>query len=233
MVITIQKMIEVGVHIGHFKRQWNPEMIPYIYTEKNRIHIIDVVQTYFHLLNAAKFLFDSSAQGKTVLFVGTKKQISKLVKKMACQCNSFFVTERWLGGLLTNWPTIQKSISKLNDLEKQCQNLSYLQQSKKEISKLKKKKDRLEKYLGGLKKMPSPPDIVIIIDQQQELTAVQECNKLGIRSVTILDTNGDPNLADLFIPANDDSITSLYFILNELSKCILKGQKKFCNKISK
>jgi len=229
MVITLQQMIQAGLHIGHFSHQWNPKMIPYIYKEKNSIHIIDLVQTYFYLQKALHFLYNSTAQGKTILFVGTKKQVSKLVERTANQCNSFFVTERWLGGLLTNWLTVQKSISKLALLENQKRKIDNLQLSKKEISRLKKKKDRLEKYLGGLKNMTSLPDIVIIIDQQREITAVQECQKLGIRSITILDTNGDPNLADLFIPGNDDSIAALNLILNELSQCIILGQRKFKN----
>ena len=227
MAIDIKTMIQKGVHFGHAKQTWNPKMIPYIYTEQNNIHIIDLIQTYIHLKQASKFLATATAQGKTILFVGTKRQAAKLVIKIAKQCNSFFVTERWLGGLLTNWLTVRRSISKLNKLELREQNKSFLGLSKKEIIKFKKERDRLNKYLGGLKKMVSLPDIVIIIDQKKEINAVLECRKLGIRSITILDTNGDPTLADLFIPANDDSVTSLNFILNEFLKYIKYGQKKF------
>lgn len=227
MAINLQKMIQAGLHIGHSTYQWNPKMIPYIYTEKNNIHIIDLIQTYFYLNKALQFLYESTAEGKTVLFVGTKKQVSKLVEKIAYQCNSFFVTERWLGGLLTNWLTVQKSISKLAYLEKQHKMIDSLQLSKKEIARLKKKRDRLNKHLGGLRNMASPPDIVIILDQQHEITAVHECKKLGVRTITILDTNGDPSLADFFIPSNDDSITALNLILNEFSKSISLGKKKF------
>lgn len=229
MIINIETMIEKGLHFGHSRRTWNPKMSPYIYTEQNNIHIIDLVQTYSHLKKSLKFLADSTAQGKKVLFVGTKKQASKLVAETAYKCNSFFVNERWLGGLLTNWSNIHKSILKLNEIELQEKNNFFSKLSKKEIIKLKKKKGRLEKYLGGLKKMINLPDIVIIIDQKRELNAVLECQKLGIRSITILDTNGDPSLADLFIPANDDSIASLNFVLNEFSKYIQYGQKKFRN----
>ena len=229
MSISIKTLINKGLHFGHPKRAWNPKMTPYIYTEQNNIHIIDLIQTYSHLRQTLKFLADSTAQGKTLLFVGTKKQASKLVAETAKKCNSFFVNERWLGGLLTNWFTIRKSISKLKEIEIQEKNNLFLNLSKKEIIKIKKEKERLEKYLGGVKKMLHLPDIVIIIDQQREINAVLECQKLGIRSITILDTNGDPSLADLFIPANDDSITSLNFILNEFLKYIQYGQKKFNN----
>lgn len=227
MKISIKTMIQKGVHFGHPLQAWNPRMTPYIYAEKNNIHIIDLIQTYFHLKQALNFLLNSAAQGKTILFVGTKRQASKLVINIAKQCNSFFVTERWLGGLLTNWLTVHKSILKLNKLELQEKNKSFLDLPKKEIVKLRKEKDRLNKYLGGLKKMSSLPDVVVIIDQQREMNAVLECRKLGIPNITILDTNGDPALADLFIPANDDSITALSFILNEFLKHIRYGQKKF------
>ena len=220
-------MIQNGLHFGHSRQAWNPKMTPYIYMESNNIHIIDLIQTYSHLKQVLQFLANSAAQGKVILFVGTKRQSSKLVSKIAKSCQSFFVTERWLGGLLTNWSTVQKSIVKLNDLEFQERNNSFDGLPKKEIIKLKKEKNRLNKYLGGLKQMKSLPDILIIIDQKKEINAVLECKKLGIRSITILDTNGDPSLADLFVPANDDSITSLNFILEEFLKYIQYGQRKF------
>lgn len=227
MSITIKTMIQKGLHFGHSRQSWNPKMTPYIYMESNNIHIIDLIQTYSHLKHILRFLANSTAQGKTILFVGTKRQSSKLVTQIAQNCNSFFVTERWLGGLLTNWTTVQKSISKLNELELQEKTNSFQGLPKKEIIKLKKEKNKLNKYLGGLKKMKSLPDILIIIDQKKEINAVSECKKLGIRSITILDTNGDPTLADLFVPANDDSITALSFILEEFLKYIKYGQKKF------
>lgn len=229
MVINIETMLQKGLHFGHSRQAWNPKMTPYIYTEQNNIQIIDLIQTYSHLRQILKFLAESTAQGKKILFVGTKRQASKLVAETALKCDSFFVNERWLGGLLTNWITVRKSIHKLNEIETQEKNNFFSKLSKKEVIKLKKEKERLEKYLGGLKQMIVLPDIVIIIDQKREINAVLECQKLGIRSITILDTNGDPSLADLFIPANDDSISSLNFILTEFSKYIQHGQKKFNN----
>lgn len=226
MVINIQTMVQKKLHFGHLRQSWNPKMGSYIYKEKNGVHIIDLVQTYSHLKQILKFLMNSTAQGKKILFVGTKRQASKLVIQTAQKCNSFFVTERWLGGLLTNWSTVRQSILKLNELEAQEKNNYFSKLPQKEATKLKKEKEKLNKYLGGLKKMVSLPDIVIIIDQKREINAVLECQKLGIRNITILDTDGDPSLADLFIPANDDSITSLSFILDEFLKYISYGQKK-------
>ena len=224
---TLQKMIQAGVHFGHPKDQWNPKMLPYIYKEKNGIHIIDIVQTWFYLKKISKFLEDACSQGKQILFVGTKKQASKIIQSTAIESDSFFVNERWLGGLLTNWTTIQKSILKLNSLQK---NENFQNFSKKEKVKLEKQKQRLEKYIGGLKTMNKLPDIVIIIGQQKELNAVKECRKLGIRTITLLDTNCNPLLADLFIPANDDSISSIKLIITELAKSIKNGHSIYQQK---
>lgn len=223
MIINIDEMLKNGVHFGHQSKKWNPKMAPYIYAEKNGIHIIDLVQTYFFLKKVSNFLINEAAQGKTFLFVGTKKQASRLIAKVALNCDSFYINQRWLGGMLTNWKTIKISIEKLNQL----QNLQLTNYSKKEIANLKKEKEQLQKYLGGLKNMTSIPDVVIIIGQPEELNAVRECKKLGLRSVTILDTDCDPTLADLFVPANDDSVASLQIILNQFVDSIKKGQKKY------
>jgi small subunit ribosomal protein S2 len=223
MITKIDEMVKTGVHFGHQAKKWNPKMAPYIYAEKNGIHIIDLIQTYFFLKNIVNFLTSEAAQGKKFLFVGTKKQASRLIAKVALSCDSFYVNQRWLGGMLTNWKTIKTSIDKLNQL----QNLDYSNYSKKEIANFKKEKERLQKYLGGLKNMGSIPDVVIIVGQPDELNAVRECQKLGLRSVTILDTDCDPTLADLFVPANDDSVASLQLILSEFVEAIKKGQKQY------
>jgi len=224
---NLEMMVEAGVHFGHPKQQWNPKMLPYIYKEKNGTHIIDIIQTYFYLKKVSKFVETSAAQGRKFLFVGTKKQTAPLIKQAATQSNMFFVNQRWLGGLLTNWSTLKNSISKLNAL----QNIDNLViSSKKEKVRLEKIRDRLEKYIGGLKNMKDMPDIVIIIGQQKELNAVRECRKIGLRTITVLDTNCNPAIADLFIPANDDSISSIKYILDELSASIQKGQNFLKNK---
>jgi small subunit ribosomal protein S2 len=222
---TIKKMIYAGMHFGHQKKNWNPKMAPYIYTERNGIHIIDLIQTYIHFQQVCLFLTQSAAEGKTFLFVGTKKQGAKLVAKAALRCDSFYVNQRWLGGMLTNWKTIQTSLVKLIELERKEITGELFNYSKKETAMLLKEKERLLKYLGGLKGMTKLPDVVIIVGQTEEIHAVYECKKLGISSVTILDTDCDPSLADLFIPANDDSIASLQFILTGFLESIKKGQK--------
>ena len=223
---TIHQMLNAGIHFGHAKHQWNPKMLPYIYKEKNGTHIIDIIQTWFYLNKVKQFLETSASQGKKILFVGTNRQTAHLIQQAASDSNMFFVNRRWLGGLLTNWTTLQQSIQKLNHLQN-IHNLSI--SSKKEKVKLEKKRQRLEKYMGGLKNMHQLPDIVLIVGQQREMNAVRECHKMGLRTITILDTNCNPNLADLFIPANDDSISSVKFILDELADAIRKGQKGFKN----
>ena len=227
MSITIDEMAQVGMHFGHQARKWNPKMAPYIYTERNGIHIIDLIQTYSYLFKVNKFLLEAASQGKSFLFVGTKKQASRLVAKTALQCNSFFVNQRWLGGMLTNWKTIKASINKLNELERLEKTGELNNLPKKEASVSRKEKERLQKYLGGLKNMVTLPDIVIIIGQTEEINAVAECKKLGLPTVTILDTDCDPTLANFFIPANDDSVASLQLILNEFLVSIKKGQSNF------
>lgn len=222
---TIKKMIYAGMHFGHQKKNWNPKMAPYIYTERNGIHIIDLIQTYTYFQQVCSFLTQAASENKTFLFVGTKKQGAKLVAKAALRCDSYYVNQRWLGGMLTNWQTIKTSLNKLVELEKKETTGEFLNYSKKEAASLIKEKERLQKYLGGLKGMKKLPDVVIIVGQTEEIHAVYECKKLGISSVTILDTDCDPSLADLFIPANDDSIASLQFILTGFLECIKKGQK--------
>ncbi len=230
MPITLEQMVKAGMHLGHQTKKWNPKMKPYIYTQRDNIHLIDLIQTYVHLNHVSKFLTESTSIGKTVLFVGTKKQFSQLVAKAALKCNSFYVNEKWLGGMLTNWQTIVLSTKKLKYLETQEQKGFLNKLPKKETARLTKEKEKLEKYLGGMKNMDHIPDIVIIIGQTEELNALKECNKLGIRSITILDTDCDPSLTDLIIPANDDSMPSIQLLLDEFVDAIKKGQDIFIRK---
>ena len=227
MIKSIDEMAQVGMHLGHQARKWNPKMAPYIYTQRNGIHIIDLIQTYSHLKEVSQFLTKSASEGKTFLFVGTKKQATRLIAKTALQCDSFFVNQRWLGGMLTNWKTIKTSITHLGLLEWKQKTGEFEKLPKKEAANRKKEIEKLRKYLGGLKAMYSRPDIVIIVGQPEEMNAVRECQKLGIPTVTILDTDCDPSLADLFVPANDDSIASLRLILNQFLHDIQTGQKRF------
>lgn len=225
MNLSLEQMVKAGMHFGHQARKWNPKMAPYIYGERNGIHLIDLVQTFSKLNEAKKFLTEQTSQGKTVLFVGTKNQASRLIAKAAIESNFFYVNHRWLGGMLTNWKTIRTSLSNLEKLEQRDNSGELDLLPKKEAANLKKLKDRLTKYLGGLKGMSRIPDVVIILGQPDEITAVYECQRLGIRSITVLDTDCDPSLADLFIPANDDSVTSIQLILNELVSSINSGRE--------
>nr|AYC64631.1 ribosomal protein S2 [Halimeda minima] len=235
---TVQQMMSAGVHFGHKKK--NSKMIPYIYTEKDDLQIIDLLQTYKYLKNASQFLFNACQNGQQVLFVGTKKHIAKCVEQRAVECNSWYINKRWLGGLLTNLSMMSLNFSETRlPLAPSFVTMrgpsppAPKGSTKKEVARMERRKKRLQKYLGGVQTMSKLPDIVIIIGQQKEINAVRECQKCKIPNLTILDTNCDPSLTDLFIPANDDSLASVNFILNELSKAIKEGKKKFQKKYVK
>lgn len=230
MAITLEQMVQAGMHLGHPARKWNPKMKPFIYTEKDSIHLIDLIKTYVHLNYVCKFLTKSSSNGKKILFVGTKKQASNLIAETALNCNSFYVNEKWLGGMLTNWKTVYLSTKKLKNLEIQEKKGLFNKLPKKEAANLIKKKEKLNKYLGGMKNMEVLPDIVIIIGQHEEINALKECNKLGIRSISILDTDCDPSISDLIVPANDDSMPSIKLLLQEFEFSIKQGQEIFNTK---
>lgn len=232
MVTSINEMVKAEMHFGHHTRKWNPKMTPYIYAKRNGIYVIDLIQTYYHLQKVSKFLTEAASQGKKFLFIGTKKQASKLVAQAALQCDSHFVNQRWLGGMLTNWKTIKASIQQLNEIEVREKNKEFIALPKKQAATYKKRKEKLAKYLSGLQTMTSIPDVVIIIGQVEEINAVKECEKLNLRTVTILDTDCNPMLADLFVPANDDSVSSIKILLNEFMQSILAGQKIYKEKKS-
>lgn len=230
MAITLEQMVQAGMHLGHPARKWNPKMKPFIYTEKDSIHLIDLIKTYVHLNYVCKFLTKSTSNGKKILFVGTKKQASNLIAETALNCNSFYVNEKWLGGMLTNWKTVYLSTKKLKNLEIQEKKGLFNKLPKKEAANLIKKKEKLNKYLGGMKNMEVLPDIVVIIGQHEEINALKECNKLGIRSISILDTDCDPSISDLIVPANDDSMPSIKLLLQEFEFSIKQGQEIFNTK---
>ena len=224
--VTLAQFLEAGVHFGHKAHRWNPKMFPYIYTERNNIHILDLVQSAQLLKEATSYLQSAAEQKKTFLFVGTKRQASTLIAQEAKRCNSYYVNHRWLGGMLTNWSTMKERIEKLKDLEKQESEGTFDLLTKKEGALRRKELAKLRKYLDGIKSMTSLPDIVIIIDQRREITAIAECRKLGIPVVSILDTNCDPDLVDIPIPGNDDAVRSIKLILTLLTDSIIKGQMK-------
>ena len=222
--LSLAQLLEAGVHFGHKAYRWNPKMFPYIYTERNNIHILDLVQSAQLLKEANSYVKSSAEQGKTFLFVGTKRQASNLIAQEAKRCNSYYVNHRWLGGMLTNWVTLKSRIERLKTLEKQEADQVFNLLPKKEASLRRKELEKLRKHLDGIKDMPQLPDVAIIVDQKRELTAIRECRKLGIPIISILDTNCDPDLVDIPIPGNDDAVRSIKLILQSLTDSINAGQ---------
>ena len=223
--ISLSELLEAGVHFGHKSYRWNPKMFPYIYSEVNNIHILDLVQSAKLLKEARNYLKEQASQGKTFLFVGTKRQASRLIAQEATRCHSYYVNHRWLGGMLTNWSTLRDRIAYLKNLEQQEIDNIFDMLSKKEASLRRKELQKLRKHLNGLKTMTKLPDIAIIVDQKREMTAIRECQKLGIPIISILDTNCDPDLIDIPIPGNDDAVRSIKLILNVLTDSIVAGKK--------
>lgn len=223
-VISLAEMLESGVHFGHQTRRWNPKMAPYIYTERNGVHIIDLLQTAQLMEEAYATVREASEQGKKVLFVGTKRQAAGIVAQEAARCGAYFVNQRWLGGMLTNWATIKTRVDRLKELERRQETGALDLLPKKEAATLRRELEKLQKYLGGIKAMRKVPDIVVIVDQRREYNAVQECEKLGIPIVALLDTNCDPDVVDVPIPANDDAIRSIKLIVGRLADAIYEGR---------
>jgi small subunit ribosomal protein S2 len=224
--ISLSQLLEAGVHFGHKAHRWNPKMFPYIYSEVNNIHILDLIQSATLLKEAKSSLESAASEGKTFLFVGTKRQATTLIAQEAKRCNSYYVNHRWLGGMLTNWTTVKDRIGRLKDLEKQEADGTFDLLTKKEVALRRKELIKLRKHLEGIKTMKELPDVAIIIDQKREMTAISECRKLGIPIVSILDTNCDPDLVDIPIPGNDDAVRSIKLILNALTDSIIAGQSR-------
>ncbi|MBD2090318.1 30S ribosomal protein S2 [Microcoleus sp. FACHB-1515] len=223
-VVSLAQLLESGVHFGHQTRRWNPKMAPYIYTARNGVHIIDLVQTAQLMDNAYNYLRTASEQGKKVLFIGTKRQAAGIIAQEASRCGSYYVNQRWLGGMLTNWATIKTRVDRLKDLERRQETGALDLLPKKEASTLRRELEKLQKYLGGIKNMRKIPDIVLLVDQRREYNAVSECQKLGIPIVSLLDTNCDPDTVDIPIPANDDAIRSIKLIIGRLADAISEGK---------
>ncbi|MBP5353053.1 MAG: 30S ribosomal protein S2 [Alphaproteobacteria bacterium] len=220
---TLRQMVEAGVHFGHHARRWNPQMAPYIYGKKDNIHIIDLQKTYPMLYTALNAVRDVAANGGKVLFVATKRQAQDIVKASAERCGQYYVNYRWLGGMLTNWKTVYKSITRLNKLNEMEANNAYEGYTKKEILNLKKEREKLSITLDGIKNMGGQPDILFVIDTPKEALAVKEAKKLGIPVVGIVDTNANPNEVDLPVPGNDDAIRAIQFYCELVSSAVLDG----------
>jgi len=224
--LSLAQLLQAGVHFGHKAYRWNPKMFPYIYTERNNIHILDLVQSVQLLKEANLYLESAAEQKKTFLFIGTKRQASSLIAQEAKRCNSYYVNHRWLGGMLTNWVTLKSRITRLKELEQQEVDQVFDLLPKKEAALRKTELDKLRRHLNGVKDMEKLPDIAILVDQKREITAIRECRKLGIPIVSILDTNCDPDLVDIPIPGNDDAVRSIKLILKSLTDSINFGRSK-------
>nr|YP_010197586.1 ribosomal protein S2 [Gracilaria flabelliformis subsp. simplex]UAD86002.1 ribosomal protein S2 [Gracilaria flabelliformis subsp. simplex] len=226
-IISLSELLEAGAHFGHQARRWNPKMFPYIYTERNGIHIIDLVQTSQLLTEACRFIRDASQNGKKFLFLGTKRQAAGVIAEQAIRSNSYYINQRWLGGMLTNWTTIKSRVERLQKLEIEEGTGIIDILPKKEASIYRKELEKLRKNLNGIKNMTKLPDFVIVVDQKRETTAIQECIKLGIPTICILDTNCNPEIIDIPIPANDDAIRSIKLIISKIADSIIEGAN--CN----
>lgn len=223
-VVSLSELLEAGVHFGHQARRWNPKMFPYIYTERNGVHIIDLVQTAQLLTEAYNFVKNASNEGKKFLFLGTKRQAAGIIEVEAKRSNSYYVNQRWLGGMLTNWITIKSRVKRLKDLENQ-ESMGIIDKlPKKEAAMIRRELEKLRRHLNGIKQMKNLPDLVIVVDQKRESTAIQECIKLGIPTICILDTNCNPEIIDIPIPANDDAIRSIKLVISKMADAILEGQ---------
>ncbi len=221
----MKQLLEAGVHFGHQTRRWNPKMAEYISTERNGIYIIDLQKTVKKIEDAYMFVRDIAADGGNVLFVGTKKQAQDAIKEEAERCEMYYVNVRWLGGMLTNFKTIKKSIQKLNNLNKMAEDGTFDLLPKKEVASLQKEMADLEKNLGGIKSMKGLPSCIFIVDPKKEKNAVDEARKLGIPVVAIVDTNCDPDEVDYVIPGNDDAIRAIKLIASTLADAVLEGKQ--------
>lgn len=224
-LVTLGELLDAGVHFGHQSSRWNPKMFPYIYTEQNGIHVIDLVQTARLLSHAYNYVQKAAKEGKTFLFIGTKRQAANIIADEAEKCGSFYVNNRWLGGTLTNWSTVQGRVDYLKSLNAREASGELDRLPKKEAALLRREHDKLRHNLGGLTEMVQVPDIAIVVDPKRESTAIAECKKLGITIISILDTNCDPGVVDIPIPANDDAVRSIKLIISTLADAVITGKQ--------
>ena len=224
-VVTMKELLEAGVHFGHQTRRWNPKMAPYIFTERNGIHIIDLQKSVVKVDEAYKAVFEIAEQGGTILFVGTKKQAQDAVKAEAQRCGMYYVNQRWLGGMLTNFRTIQSRIERLNKINEMEQDGTFDVLPKKEVAKLKKEQEKLENNIGGIKTMEHIPDAIFVIDPKKEKICVREAHALGITLIGIADTNCDPDELDYIIPGNDDAIRAVKLLCSKMADAVIEAKQ--------
>ena len=221
----MKQLLEAGVHFGHQTRRWNPKMAPYIFTERNGIYIIDLQKTVKKIEEAYDFMKEVGASGKPVLFVGTKKQAQAAIVDEANRCGMYYVNQRWLGGMLTNYKTISKRIQRLRDIQAMETDGTFDKLSKKEVAKLRLELEKLEKFLGGIKDMKGMPGAIFVVDPKKEKIAIKEARILGIPVVGIVDTNCDPDDVDYIIPANDDAIRAVKLIAGKMADAVIEGKQ--------
>ena len=224
-VISMKQLLEAGVHFGHQTRRWNPKMAEYIYTERNGIHIIDLQKSVGKVDEAYKAVADIAANGGTILFVGTKKQAQDAIASEAERCGMFYVNERWLGGMLTNFKTIQSRINRLKEIEAMEEDGTFDVLPKKEVINLKKELEKLQKNLGGIKEMKRLPDAIFVVDPKKEKICIQEAHTLGIELIGIADTNCDPDELDYVIPGNDDAIRAVKLIVSKMADAVIEANQ--------
>jgi small subunit ribosomal protein S2 len=223
--ISMKELLEAGVHFGHQTKRWNPKMKEYIFGERNGIYIIDLQKTLKMFKDAARYVGEMAAQGKNVLFVGTKRQAQEAVAEEAVRCGMYYVNQRWLGGLLTNMATVQKSIKRLKELEAMAQtDGGYAGRPKKEVIRLERERKHLDQNLAGIKDMPGLPDVMFVIDSNKEAIAVKEARRLGIPVVAIVDTNCDPDEVDYVIPGNDDALRAIRLFASKIADAVVEGR---------
>ena len=225
--ITMKELLEAGVHFGHQTRRWNPKMKEYIFGERNGIHIIDLQKTLKMFREAARYIADQTGQGKSVLFLGTKRQAQEAIAEEAQRCGMFFVNHRWLGGTLTNWVTLQKSIKRLKLLKSMSEDGRMAEFSKKEGARLERELKHLQQNFAGVENMTTSPDVMFVIDPNAEVIAVREARRMGIPVVAIVDTNCDPSLVDWVIPGNDDALRAIRLFTSKISDAVLTGRQSF------
>jgi len=223
--ISMKELLEAGVHFGHQTKRWNPKMKEYIFGERNGIYIIDLQKTLKLFKDAMRFVAEQAASGKNVLFVGTKRQAQEAIAEEATRCSMFYINQRWLGGLLTNFVTVQKSIKRLKELNAMAESGDWQGRAKKEIGRLERERKHLNQSLAGIKDMGGLPDLLFVVDSSKESIAVSEARKLGIPVVAVVDTNCDPDVVDYVIPGNDDALRAIRLFTNKISEAVVEGRQ--------
>ncbi len=222
--ISMKELLEAGVHFGHQTKRWNPKMKEYIFGERNGIYIVDLQKTLKLFKDAMRYVAEMAAQGKNVLFVGTKRQAQEAIAEEAARCSQYYVNQRWLGGLLTNFTTVQRSIKRLKELDVLANESAYEGRAKKEVGRLERERKHLQQNLSGIRDMPGLPDLLFVVDSNKEAIAVKEARKLGIPVVAVVDTNCDPDEVDYVIPGNDDALRAIRLFTNKVADAVIEGR---------